>query len=187
MSRRQLRSRVGWCTAACLMLLLCLGCATARPLGPSLFCMADAEGPCGAPTQAEAEPILRAVFNRILLANDLPDRQLLPASPPFFVRDVPGRLSKLRVTTASLPSTQDFLVRSVAQLQKQADESGKSVYFIAIDSIEVSEALAEVIVSVEEAIPAHAISPQSCCTTWDRYQAVDGQWRFVQRAHTVCP
>ncbi|MBI5544185.1 MAG: hypothetical protein HY901_09870 [Deltaproteobacteria bacterium] len=70
-----LRTIMSVTVAACIT-----GCATARPAQPSFFCMADAEGPCETPTQAQIEPLLYAVLDRVLAGNDyLPDRNLLPA------------------------------------------------------------------------------------------------------------
>ncbi|MBI5544186.1 MAG: hypothetical protein HY901_09875 [Deltaproteobacteria bacterium] len=62
-----------------------------------------------------------------------------------------------------------------------------TVYFIVIDSVEVSGTMAEVVIGVDLAIPSQEHAGKlCCCTARDRYERAGGEWRFVWRKSETC-
>ena len=144
----------------------------------------------GEPTQKLAEPLLRAVLERALAVGDyLPDRAMLPASPPFLLMEEIAS-TKLRITRAALPqATGRFVVLPYASLQEQADTSKKTLFFVVIRRVDATDDNdnATLEVGVDVVFPGSRGGQKfCCCSARDRYSRAKGSWQFVKRERTTC-
>jgi hypothetical protein len=135
---------------------------------------------------SEVDALVAAVLARI--AGDrstVADFGLLPAAGPVYVATETERGP--RVSARMLPSGGQFQVKTLREIQAEADRRGADVSYIRFWSARVAGSCAAIDVGVDIELPSStSIIKMCCCHATDIYDQRDGQWVFRTRSDAIC-
>ncbi|MGE5184473.1 MAG: carboxypeptidase-like regulatory domain-containing protein [Acidobacteriota bacterium] len=140
-------------------------------------------------TQQDTDDVARAVLERFTAdEGTLPDGGLLPAGVIFVRAEVAGRPHR-RLTVAALPAgtKRRFMLMTTADLQTQADRSGREVYYIDLGDLDSDGNCALLSAGANFVMPsAKRAIKMCCCAGYDVYEKSQGRWLFVRRDSESC-
>jgi len=162
------------------------GIDAAPPDAPAI---AEPEPPAPPPlpsiAQTELDAVARAVLERHRRdASNTPDGALAKRHSPLLVASDmnPGRV----LSAAALPST-DFELRTLAELQDEANRTEEKIFFIVISNITISGADANAWVGVDFLKPKNMKGHALCCCSANQMFVKRGKtWRYKSTGMQVC-
>jgi len=138
--------------------------------------------------QHELDAVAKAVLERYTLdTQSVPDAQLLEHEPTILVdRDLDGEGVGAELTAEALPAGK-FALRSVGEMQTDADRTDKVVHYIFIHRLQIDGNKATFWVGVHNKLPNIPEGSGTCCCSAEQvYIKRAGVWTYSETTEDIC-
>jgi hypothetical protein len=115
----------------------------------------------------------------------IPDGGMLPERGPILVAS--DFTARVHLSNAALGGSARFVLKTMRELQWEADQTGKDVRYIYFSRLDVAGMCATVDVGVGIVLPSSSkVTPLCCCDAVDLYDLRNGRWTFRTNVSTSC-
>jgi len=135
-------------------------------------------------TSDEAAVIVAVLKRGSADPTTIPDGQLLKMGR--VLRTEVGYSGSSKLSQDLIAPVPGWTLRSLALLQQDADSRDGTIYFVVIESVDVTGSTAVIEWGTDIAFPTRLNAVKVCCTlATDEYRKTDGAWLFHNRVREV--